>query len=718
MEKKINNAASWIFIIIGFITPLAFSYSPLVAFPFAKILPVFLATFVVLTLFIVHIFNKGRITLPTSWLFGTVALVPLVYIISSFTSVNPATSFMGNGTELGTASFVTLLFLFMGLLSYFMRAKDTAFNACLAFVIAYVILAIFHIPRFIFGADFLSFGIFGSVISNTVGRFNDLGLISGIVVILSLISIEFLRLSKVVRILGYVVLSLALVMLCFTNFPLFIWGASALQSLSLFTFVGFFALTFFVYFISLSYGKEEPRRVPIASLIVLVISVIFTFGAAPLQSVISSTFHIDSGIETRLLWKPTADLAHSTVSNLSVRPFLGYGPEQFAYKWMLDKPIDINNTLIWNAPFTQGSGFIPSTPVTVGLVGFLAWIAFLFFLARSGAQSLFAKIKDPFSNYITTSTFIVSLYLWIAAIVYVPSITTFILTFFFTGLFLASLFREKIIAEKEFIFDNSKGKSFVYIMSLISILLVAIFWGYKVGESVAAGVYAGRANVMLSTAQNKEDIEKVKAYLRSAGSLASEETYSRILANIALAQVNSVVQDSKLPQDEAKQRFQALYPEAIGYAQNAISKNPNSFENYVIYGNVLEVGASLRIEGYAEAARTVYEQARKLNPRSPLIPYLLARIETDSQNIDGAKTKIGEALQLKPNYLEAIIYLGRLQIGEGKKADALNSFIVAQSLDPSNTDIQAVINALRNDDISNPRPVSTATSTATSTPKK
>jgi tetratricopeptide (TPR) repeat protein len=731
MEKRINNVANWVFIISAFLIPLIFSASAYLAFPFAKILPFFIATFITVFLFILHVFNQGRVSLPTNWLFASILLVPLVYILSAFLSIHPSTSFLGTGVELGTASTITGLFLFMALISYFMRAKDKAFNACLAFVAAYVLLALFHIPRFIFGAEFLSFGVFNSVISNTVGRFTDLALISGIVTLLALTSIEFLRISKVVRLLSYVVLAISLVMLGITNFPLFVWGPEARQSLSLFTFVGFFALTFFVYFVSSSYGKghysleaadnegdaRSGRHVPIASLIVLVVSVVFTFGALPLQTILASAFKIEPITETRLLWQPTAELSGSTMKDFPVRTLVGYGPDQFAYKWMLDKPAEINNSIVWNSAFNVGSGFIPSTPVTVGLIGFLAWVMFLVFLAKNGAEALFAKNKDTFSQYITVSSFLVSVYLWIAAVVYVPSLTTFILTFFFSGLFLASLFREKIIKEREFIFDNSKAKSFVSIMALIVLLLLVLFWGYKIGERVAASIYANRANVALSTAQSNEDVEKVKVYLRNAGSLANEDLYSRVLANLTLAQVNGIVQDTASPQEELTQRFSALYPEAVSYAQNAVSLNPKSFDNFITYGNVLEVGTALKLEGYYEGAKAAYEEAGKLNPKSPLIPYLLARLEVDNENAEGAKTRIGEALQLKPAYLEAIIFLGRIQIAEGRNEDALASFLVAQSIDPTNQDIQAVITLLRNGGATPNVPAenSAATSTATTT---
>ena len=729
MEKRINDIGSYLIIGGIFIIPLIFSASATLSFQFAKFIPFFLITFAAAFLFIVHIFNEGKVSVPRHWFFLAAASVPLIYIISSFTSINPGMSLWGTGIELGTASTIAGLFLFMYLASFFIRSKDKAFLSYLAFGAAYFLLAVFHIFRFFFGADFLSFGLFTNVISNTVGRFSDLAIISGVAVLLSLTSIEFLKLGRALKLISYVTLAASLVVLGVSNFPLFIWGTDPKSSLSIFTLIGLFALIFFVYFVSSSYGitrkksdeddvvpTKTTRRVPVASLVVLIVSIISTLGATSLQTALSSAFKIEPTIEARLLWEATTNLSGSTLSEFSVRPFLGYGPEQFSYKWMIEKPVDINNSILWNSSFNYGTGFIPSTIVTTGLLGFLAWVAFLGMLLWLGLQALFMKIKDPFSHYILVSSFLASVYLWITAIVYIPSITTFILTFFFTGVFVGSLLREKVIEERETIFDQSKGRSFAFILALIFLLILLLFWGFKLGERVAASAYANKAALTLSNAQNMEDVERAKVYLRNAGVLANEALYSRALATLTLAQVNAILADTTTPVEELRQQFQTTYQDALGYSQLALARDQKSFDNFVTYGNVLAVGVPLGLEGYYEEAKAAYEEAGKLNPKSPLVPYLLAQLEVNNKNIDQAKAKIGEALQLKPNYVDAIVFLGRIQIGEGRNQDALASFTVAQSLLPDNPDIKAVIDMLRNGDTSlSPTPEAPATDAATST---
>lgn len=709
MEKRINNIVGYLFVAVALITPIVFSPVAFLSFPFAKLIPFFLVVFFALFLWIVQSFNEGKFVIPGHPFFFAVLGVPLAYVISGIFSVNRAESFLGLGVEVGTVSFIAGLFLFMWLVSQFVRTKNKIFVSYVAIGVAFLVLAIFHTLRLFFGVDFLSFGMFTNIVSNTLGRWTDLAIFSGVAVILALTTIEFLRLDKLTKALSYAVLVLGLFLLSVSNFPVIVWGQTASASLGVFTLIGLFSLVFFVYFISASYdsarkkktdeeGNEVAvgaRKIPPASLVVLVISIIFTLGASPLQNVLAGYFKIEPVVETRLLWQPTAALSWSTLTDLWYRPLVGYGPEQFSYKWLLNKPVGVNDSFVWNSSFDNGVGFIPSSLVTTGLIGLLAWLAFLSLFGYLGYKALFAKFKDSFSQYLTVSSFLVSLFLWLTQIFYTPSIFSFIMTFFFTGIFLGSLFREKVIKENEFVFENSKEKSFVSIMGLIILLVAVLFWAYKIGETVAASVYANRADVTLQTAQSVEDVEKSKLLLENAAALNSSDAYFRALANISLAQVNGILQDESTPVEELRTKFQNTFGQALNYARGAVVVNPKGYDNYITLGNVLESVVALNVPDAYENSKVAYEEARKLNPNSPVVPYLLARLEIDKNNIDGAKQKIGEALQLKPYYFDAIVLLGRIQIGEGKNADALTTFNVAQQLDPQNQDIKAVIQALQ-----------------------
>jgi len=708
MEKRINEIVGYLFVAVVFITPIIFSPIPLLSFEFSKLIPFFVIVFFALFLWIVQSFNDGRFVIPSHPFFFAVLGVPLAYFVSGLFSINRAESFLGLGVEVGTVSFITGLFLFMWLVSLFVRTKNKIFISYLAIGIVFLVTAIFHTLRFFFGVDFLSFGIFPNIVSNTLGRWTDVAIFAGVAVLLALTTIEFLRLDKIAKIFSYLVLVFGIFILSVSNFPVIVWGQSASASLGIFTLIGLFSLIFFVYFISASYENARKkktdedgnvissgRKIPPASLVVLVISIIFTLGAGPLQTMLGSYFKIEPVVETRLLWQPTVALSWSTLTDLWYRPLVGYGPEQFSYKWLLDKPVGVNDSFVWNSSFDNGVGFIPSSIVTTGLLGLISWLAFLGLLAYLGYKALFAKFKDPFSQYLTVSSFLVSLFLWLTQIFYTPSIISFILTFFFTGIFLGSLFREKVIKETEFVFENSKEKSFASIMGLIILLIIVLFWAYKIGETVVSATFSNRANIILQSAQNIEDVDRAKLLLESAVLLNASDTYFRALANISLVQVNGLLQDESTDVEELRTRFQSVFGQALDYSRAAVMFNPKSYDNYITLGNVLASVAGLNIPDAYENAKAAYEEARKLNPNSPVVPYLLARLEINKNNINGAKEKIGEALLLKPYYFDAIVLLGRIQIGEGKTNDALVSFNVAQNLDPQNQDIKAIIRSLQ-----------------------
>ncbi len=732
METKIKSIISYLFIILLFISPIIFSPFQTFSFSFAKMIPLFIAVFGGIFLWILHVFNQGRITFPKNSFFYVAALVPLSYLISSFFSVYRHGSFIGTGQELGTASTIGLLFLLMFLVSVFLRTKDKIFLAYSAFASSYLLLAVFHILRLFLGVKFLNFNLFINPISTTLDRWTDLSLFSGIALLLSLMTIEFFRFGKSIRIISYVVLATSLFMVAVTNFPIFVWGSEPGSSLSLFGLIGIFSLVFFVYLISSSYdflpkNKEEDsmavspktRTIPYASLVTLVISIIFTLGATPLQNFFAAHFNTGPATETRLLWQPTFALGGQT---FKAHRYFGAGPEQFNYEWRLNKPQDINNSIVWNSNLDGGIGFIPSSFVTVGIVGFLAWLAFLIFFVRLGYRALFSKIKDPMSHYLTVSSFLISVYLWISLVVYSPSITLFILTFIFTGLFLGSLYREEILVEKTFVFEESKRKSFVTIMSLIVVLLLVLFWAYSLGEKVAASMNINKANATLSQAKSMEDVAKSRDYIIKAYTLDKQDGYLRALANVSLAEVNSYLQDNATSVEIRRPKFEAAFQRALGFANAAISLNKNNYDNYITLGNVLETVIPLNVPQAYENAKLAYAEAQKLNPKSPLIPLLLARVEVEHKNLDGAKQKIAEALTLKPYYLDAIVLLARIQIGQGENEKALQTLTVAQSLDPQNADINAVIEELKkstgqNPNISNVPEISNQTATSTSTTK-
>jgi hypothetical protein len=718
-----ENAVFYLILIFTFLIQLLFSPSQYVNFFYSKTIPLFVVTILGLFFFIFKIFKEGRYKITVHPLFFAGLFIPFWYLISGLFSVNRGKSLIGFGVESDTVSTIAVLFIFAFLVSYFIRAKDRIFLTYLAFSSSYLILATFHILRLFFGEKFLSFGLFVTTTSNTVGKWNEMAIMSSVAILLSLISIEFLKLSRNMKVLSYVVLVFSLFLLAVTNFPLIFFGVIQFSS---FTLIGLFALVFFVYFLASSYemtrkrtveeevGEEklQKRRIPIASLVVLVISVFFTFASAQIGATLQNYFQVSS-YEERPTWSWTASAGMESLKN---KPLTGYGPNNFETAWAMNKPESINGTAAWNIDFMNAVGYIPMSLFTVGPLGLLGWLAFMGIFIFLGFKALFMKYKDRFSQYITISSFLIALFLWIIALIYVPTIVVLIMTFLFTGLFVGSLIQEQVINEKSFVFETSKAKTFASIMVLVVLLVGAIFWSYAVGQKYASTYFASKGAALYANAQSEEDLVNATGYYARAIGLSAQDAYLRAVSNISLARAGLVLNNNDLEQSQVQLNFTTQYQTALAAANDSITLDPYNYQNYLTRGSVAEAVISLGVPDAYQSAKQNYEQAQKLNSNSPLIAFMLARLEYSNQNYQSAVESFEKVVTTYPYYSNARYYLALSYYQVGRKDDAVTQLQQIKLLNPGNPDIDSLINSIQEGSPAPVQPVGPAgTSTATTT---
>ena len=80
--------------------------------------------------------------------------------------------------------------------------------------------------------------------------------------------------------------------------------------------------------------------------------------------------------------RPSMSITYD-IFKLSIKDnlFFGSGPNSFLSQWIVNKPINVNDTIFWNTDFANGIGLIPTFAVTTGLFGILSWLLFLGFFA-------------------------------------------------------------------------------------------------------------------------------------------------------------------------------------------------------------------------------------------------------------------------------------------------------------------------------------------------
>lgn len=661
--SRLDTIAYAVLLLTVFLVPFFFIPSLVVPFGLSKSALVLYGTAISLVLWMIARLKDGVFEMPKNWLYASSLLVAVTYLLSALFSDNPDLSLSGSSFEFGTASFIVASFVLFALVPILVRTKERLFMSYVALLGSFVVVGLFHLIRFIFGPETLSFGMFTDPSSNLLGKWNDLSIFLGLVSLSSLLSLEYGTLGRPTRILSYVAFVGSIVLLVITNFQP-VWIVLALLSLVL-----------FVYQLSFK-RREAGRTLPMHTLAVLVISTFFVITGGSIGSSISSALGI-SQVEVRPSWSATSDV---TSSSLASNPVFGVGPNRFSTEWLRSKPAGINDTVFWNVDFNYGIGFVPSLLVTTGIVGSVAFILFLALFIMTALRALIRDGANPFSRYLVLLTLFGSLYLWVFAVIYVPSHAIWILTLALSGLFIASLREDGMISFARISISGRPAWSFVSVLVTILALIGTLSFGYFVSKTIYARVAFERGIFALSSSNSLDDGER---FIASAISVDEKPLYYRILSELYLARLNQLFADNTVSESEAQTRFQSLLGTAIQASQRAVALDSTDYQNHLSLGRVFEAVVPLNISGAYDNAVSAYKKALEANPESPEIHLILARLEVANKDNDSARKHIDEALAKKRDYAEAIFLLSQIEIADGNIAKAIESVRSVAVLSPN-----------------------------------
>lgn len=679
-DSVVEKVAFWILTGMVALLPFFFIPSDGVSFATAKGLLVSIGVITALALYIISIIKDARVHFPKNLLSLSLVLVPVTFLLSAIFTGAHHVSLIGYSFETGTVAFVFFAVVLALLVGQLFKKKERAFYAYIAIVVSFAVVALFQIIRFFFGADVLSFGVFTNTVSNLVGNWNDLGLFFGATALLSLVSLEMMDLKRLYKTIAYVMFVASLFILAVVNF-ITVWYV-----------LGALALVFFLFLVSFdrflpsknpmdteSHPHSSMRKISWNSLAVLLISLAFIFFGGALGQKIAETFDVAS-VEVRPAFGTTMTVLGGALKD---NPLFGVGPNRFTEAWLMYRPSSVNETLFWNTDFSSGIGIVPTLIGTTGIVGLLALLFFFVMYVKAGFKAMFNQSEDSFSRYLTTSAFIVSLFFWIMSFVYVPSIVNVILTFFFTGLFIASLYRENALKEEVFSLEHHPKISFVSVLVLVVLLIANVSLGYLlVQKSVALGYF--QKSVVL--AQEGGDLTQVEAGMIRAIQIGGYDLYYRGLSELNLIQVNQILSEEGATPESVRDRFQITIANSIENARAATSVNPRNYMNWIALGRVYAalVPEPFAIPGAYDNAKKTYEEAQKVNPKSPLIPILLARLEVSNGNLNGARDYANAAIALKSNYADAHFLIAQIEATQGNIDKAIPALETTLLLSPQN----------------------------------
>lgn len=614
----------------------------------------------------------GKFLIPKDRIIFAALSIPLVFLIASFFSSSPYTSLFGGGFELGTFGSMLVLFLVLFLSSIHFQSEKRISHFFKALFLGTLVLSIFQIIYLFVDVSKLSPTLFSGMSSgNLIGSWNDFVLFFGLMVILSLFTLEFLNNKLPARIVLYIIVAVGLFFLIVINTPL-VW-----------LLVGIFSLIIFVYSISTNqiHSKKEedyaPRKLPVTSLVVMIVSLLFLIGSGSLGILVSKYVNV---------YNP--DIRPSTSATLNIgwhaikhNPFFGTGPNTFNLDWSLWKPAAVKNTIYWNTDFTNGVGLIPTYLATAGILGVLAWLVFIIMFIVRGSQALKFVFQKSTSNYFFVTSFIFSLYGFIVMIMYTPSILLTMLTFASTGLFLAVLVTKKILPVYNFSFLNDPRSSFFSILALVVLMFSSISMIYIYVEKFTSVIYFSKGIAVKYTDINS--LAQSDKLISEAILLDKNDFYYRSLSQVYIAEMAALLKDKNESKDTLKSNIQSLVNSAESAATAAVAQNPKQYLNLMNLGNVYSALVPLGVSNAYENANIAYDKTQLLTPNNPSILLAKAQLEVVNKNNSKAKEYLNQAVVMKSDYVDAYLALAQIASGEGDLNTAISQAENAATASPN-----------------------------------
>lgn len=591
------------------------------------------------------------------------ALLPVVYLISAWKSVDRSIAFVGTGSETDTVLFVMLAFAAAALAFIVVRGVPHLRGILL---LASGVAALALLLQYVSVLIGLPGDVFADKSANLIGKWNDFGILVGLLALLLVGALELLSLGKRAAIAAWVVLVLSLLMLGVVYFNL-VWWMLLVASAAVALVRHFFGA-----------GAEAAgasRRIPFAAGLTALVAVAFLVFGASLNASLSSVFKVAS-LEVRPALSSTIDIGKAAHDS-AFRSLFGSGPNTFDEAWLSYKPVEVNQTQFWSVDFATGFSLLSTAFVSVGYLGMIAWLIPLLLILL--ALWRLSRI-NALSHTGRTLGFMAgagAAYLWIATVFYTPSPNILFLSFALTGALLGYLSAHRNDGAG---MEPSRTSRMVWSAALIILMLVAAWGALASDRRFLSYFYSQRAVV----AAQGGDLAAGEALLSRSLAIEQNGNNLRLGVQMSLARMIAIAQSTTTPAVDAQAQFTAALQEAVASGQAAIALNPKDYRPYLELAAVYDFLRTLKIEGAAESEMAAYQMAQALNQKNPAIPFFRAQLEAGSPqgSATAVETYLTQSLQLKSNYTDALLFAVQLAVAQNNLTTALQAQSAAVSSAP------------------------------------
>ncbi len=684
LQKRVESILLYTFLATIFLGVVTFIPSSSVPFLYTKTSLFVLGGAVVFVVYALIQLLRGSITLPRLLTVGILWLVPIAYVLSAlFSSTPTSVTVFGNVLESDTLVFIVLAAFFATLGAVLVRnikQYKLLYRAGIVLTVSVIALQVVLLVISLFAKTYINSNV------SIVGSFYDLGILSGFAVIAILFMYRFmdttLRTQKILRVVLFIELLFIAISNSTTTWILVAIIATCLLVERIIQHKSFnentteefvndiFSMPIEETVKNTTSNSKKARL--IAPAVVLITSVVFIVGGS---SIMSGVWSVNSV-------RPSFESTMSIGSQVYGQSYVfGSGPNTFGQDWLSFRDSRLNATQFWNTNFVNGVGFIPTSFVTTGIVGIIAWIAFLAFFVFFGIRALiFRRTNDESINRIAFVVFVGAIYFLTEFIFVVPGPAIIIFGFVIVGLFVSILKYFEPQKERVILFSKNTKTGIIAIVSIIAVIVATTLIAYFVVESYIARVEMLRAqNALVIGDLQGADIAINKSLLT-----AQTDGAYRTKVAIGIAYIQKIEKDTKKPTKETRNKLQAVLTQTIASGNAAIQLNPNSFDNWYSLGNAYKSVISIGAPGAYKAAMDSYKTAQKLNPTSPIVPFILAQISVSNKSYKEAEGFLNDTMSLKGDYAPAFLLYSQVEAVLGKTKNALKAAESAASLAPNN----------------------------------
>lgn len=605
-----------------------------------------------------------------------IAALPLSYLFSLLFSTDSSLALTGLGIETDTVAFVTLASL--AFLFSFVLFRTLRMVKLLGTVVFWTLVAAvgFQAIVILFGTTLVPFQIFSDRSVNLIGKWNDLGIAAGLLLMFILVQVEMGNNTKIRKIILAVSAAAVTILLGVINFAL-VWA---------------FILAFSIVLVAvkfLSMRKAQPEGgMPTTDALIkqgpwyaaagVVFATLFLFFGTSFNAGLTKIVPVSS-LEVRPSFSSTLDVISAARNGSIGRALVGTGPNTFGESWLLHKPAEVNQSLFWNLDFNVGFSTFVTAFGTVGLVGMIAWLMPVLLVLLGIVRVMRLSVLSREEKIAATSIAIGSLFLLASVLLYVPSASIIILAFVLSGATFGFLWRQGQSGTSE---EEAKpATKFQKIASLSTMVALVVFVAV-VGFTIDRRFFAELATQQSQYTFGQGDLVKGMALVAKAQGIEKDRNNVRLEVDAGNLKLQQLASDTKTDPAALRTQFEETLKATIDAGKDATTLYPTDYQQHLSFARVYDFLSSLKIQGAYESAKQYYTEAQKLNPNNPEIALALARLEAAKGNIQGSQEQITRALTLKPNYTDAILFVVQLNVANNDIPNAIRAATAAAQTAP------------------------------------